>query len=204
MASAAQDAAHDAGGIVNCRYDPRIIEPGGADHSQNAHDMAGGVAIGCDDGVGTRQREQFVFRADENPHALGLFRAAQQVDHATFGLKIVEQQPHPLQAAFVAEQASSQPIRVVGWEYHWRRTCRQVGALRRKSIAVKLPGAADLAPVSGAPSHSAAGEACTPAAQMIVAAASLLPPKTTPSALHSETGRPSTTSTPSSSSERLA
>ena len=53
-----------------------------------------------------------------------------------------------LLAAFVAEQASSQPIRVVAWEYRWRRTYQPVTSIRRQSIAVELPGAADLAPVS--------------------------------------------------------
>jgi hypothetical protein len=59
-----------------------------------------------------------------------------------------------LLAAFVAEQASSQPIRVVAWEYHWRRTCQQVRAMSRRSITVELPGAADLAPFSRKPGYS--------------------------------------------------
>ena len=49
---------------------------------------------------------------------------------------------------------------------------------------------------AGAPSHSAAGEARTPAAQIRVLACRFLPPYTTPSAEHSVTACPSITSTP--------
>ncbi len=59
-----------------------------------------------------------------------------------------------LLAAFMAEQGLSQPIRVVAWEYHWRRTCQPVRSMSRRSIAVELPGAADLAPVSRKPCYS--------------------------------------------------
>jgi hypothetical protein len=58
-----------------------------------------------------------------------------------------------LLAALVAEQAAP-AVRVLAWEYRWRRTCQQVGAMGRRSVAVELPGAADLAPYSGKPGRS--------------------------------------------------
>ncbi len=57
-----------------------------------------------------------------------------------------------LLAAVVAEQAAA--VQVLAWEYRWRRTCQQVGAMGRRSVAVELAGAAELATFSGKPGRS--------------------------------------------------
>src|SRR5665213_2244257 len=90
-ASTAQYPADDARGVIHRRDHPRIIKPGRPDHAENADDMAGGVAIGRDNGGRAGQRKQLVFRADENPYAFGALGAAQEIDHAALGLAIVEQ-----------------------------------------------------------------------------------------------------------------
>ena len=67
-----EQLAHDLGGVVHHGDDAGVVEPGRPDHAEHADDAAGGVVIGRDDGRGTRQREQLVLRADENPDPFGL------------------------------------------------------------------------------------------------------------------------------------
>src|SRR5262249_47844772 len=95
--SAAQEFAHHPGGVVDHRDHPRVVEPGRADHADDADDAAGGVVVGRDHGRRTGQRKQLVLRADEDAHALGLLGATEQVGHPALGLEVVEQQAHALE-----------------------------------------------------------------------------------------------------------
>src|SRR6202022_1447373 len=80
--SSAQHPADDARCIIHRRNDPGIVKPRRPDHAENADDMTRGIAVGRDDGGRAGQRKQLVLRSDENPHALGAFRAPQQIDPA--------------------------------------------------------------------------------------------------------------------------
>src|SRR5262249_58420213 len=55
------------------------------------------IGVGREDGGGSREREQFIPRADEDPSAFRALGPAEKIDHATLGFEIVEQQSHPLQ-----------------------------------------------------------------------------------------------------------
>ena len=88
----------------------------------------------------------------------------------------------------------------------WRR---MFGAHGRPVVTAVAAGGSHTCAVTGAEDrsgemlrciHGPAGDAWTPAAQTMVLAERGLPPYTTPSAEHSVTGVPSTTSTPSFSS----
>ena len=94
---AAQYPADDPGRIIHRRNHPCIVQPRRPDHAEDADDAARGIAIGRDDGGGTGQRKQLVFRSDENPHAFGMLGPAQQIDHAALGLEIVEQRLDPFE-----------------------------------------------------------------------------------------------------------
>src|ERR1700680_3834967 len=74
--SSAQQPADDPRGIIHRRDHPGIVEPRRSDHAKHADDMAGAVAVGRDDGGRAGQRKQFVFRSDENPHAVGAVPAS--------------------------------------------------------------------------------------------------------------------------------
>src|SRR5262249_46997717 len=91
----AEEFANDLGGIIHHRDYPRIIEPRRANHAEYADDTAGAITVRRDDGGGSREREQFVLRADEDPSAFRALGPAEKIDHATLGLGIVEQQSHP-------------------------------------------------------------------------------------------------------------
>src|SRR3981081_605197 len=95
--SPAQHPADNARGVIHRRDDPGIVEPRWPDHAENADNMTRAIVVGGNNGRGTGQRKQLVFRSDENPHAFGALGAAQQIDHAALGLEIVEQQPNPFQ-----------------------------------------------------------------------------------------------------------
>src|SRR5262249_51716730 len=58
--SCTDELTHDLGGIIHHRDHPRVIEPRRTDHAEDADDAAGAVAVGRDDGGGTREREQLV------------------------------------------------------------------------------------------------------------------------------------------------
>jgi hypothetical protein len=76
-------------------------------------------------------------------------RARQRARHRPTDLPLLVS-TYRLLSALVAEHAEAEPVQVLAWEYRWRRTWRPVAAGRR-TLAVELPGAADLALSSARP-----------------------------------------------------
>src|SRR5437764_10038556 len=48
--SSTKDPANDTRGIIHGRNYPCIVEPGGSDDTENAHNVTGGIAVGRDNG----------------------------------------------------------------------------------------------------------------------------------------------------------
>ena len=84
------------------------------------------------------------------PVAVCARRATRRARPRATGLPLLVS-TYRLLAALVAEHSEAEPVQVLAWEYRWRRTWRPVGAAGRRTVAVELPGAADLAPSLGRP-----------------------------------------------------
>src|ERR1700730_4440170 len=95
--SSADELAHDLGGVVDHRDHAGVIEPGRTDHPDDSDDAPGTVAIGGHNGGRARKREQLVLRPYEYARTLRVLGPAEQIDHAAFGLEVIEKQPHALE-----------------------------------------------------------------------------------------------------------
>src|SRR5262249_19556005 len=74
-----------------------VIEPGGADDADYTDNAAFAVPIRCDDGRRAGEREQLVFRTNENAYPVSSLRSPEQVDHPAFGFQRIKERPHTFQ-----------------------------------------------------------------------------------------------------------
>ena len=94
-----QEAAHELGRGVDDGDDAAVVEAGGADDADGAHDRAVGVHVRRDDEGGAREREELVLRADEDAHALGLLGELQEAGDVALLLEVVHERAHAFEVS---------------------------------------------------------------------------------------------------------
>src|SRR5215831_9551676 len=92
-----QQAAHELGREIHHRDDAGVVEACRPDDAEDPHHLALLVLKPGDDQRRPREREQLVFRADEDVHALSALGQAQELDEVALGLEVGKELANALQ-----------------------------------------------------------------------------------------------------------
>ena len=91
LGESVQQAADEAGGVIDHRNDAGIIQTRRANDAEYADDLLLIVLERRDDQGRTRHREQGILRADEDPHAFAFLCRVEEIDDPLLAFKLVKE-----------------------------------------------------------------------------------------------------------------